>query len=585
MSIVRVAVPVYRGKRKFHIDKGRPWSVAEHVLLQAIATKSQTASELEEISGLPRRLIIEAIIRLMRAGWLELSQGTSGVVFRTNKIGSAMAIRDELPNAPKRIVRWLSFIVDRLTGTVFHGREMPPVEKHIVEARAADEVLVWIEPRESELREEVDQVVTNLFREDEKFISMDPVGDRLVERYVIVTVKDGKLEGLPSGATEELRSIILEAAEQAPERPRGAGSPSVRAPEPTPISERPLPEPRDVVFSQADLILGGEAHRKAIEQALKKANHRVIIHSTFINSKNFFAFDGLMSDAISRGAQIDVLWGEDEGKSEGAKSLAAANEIRDVIKKRGIEALLRIHPFSTGSHAKMVVADDGNHDRLHAVVGSCNWLSSSFASYEASVRLRDPQIVADVLWQLSELSRGGYGHWTSLTNELAGMANRMRSAPSPVGARAQASIVLGPQHAQYVRQARDDAKHSITVLSHRLGPVANAAVVVPAIAAAQSKKVKASLFFGRLTGAMEGMDQAELVFEARQHGVEIRPVHEPRLHAKVLAWDKDAALITSQNWLSADPAEGAIRQEIGVFIRAQNVARHLVEQFEYSRHP
>jgi phosphatidylserine/phosphatidylglycerophosphate/cardiolipin synthase-like enzyme len=67
--------------------------------------------------------------------------------------------------------------------------------------------------------------------------------------------------------------------------------------------------------------------------------------------------------------------------------------------------------------------------------------------------------------------------------------------------------------------------------------------------------------------------------------VNIKPVHNPRLHAKILAWDDDTLAITSQNWLSADPAEGALRREIGVLIQSSKVADYLLRRFEHARQP
>ena len=50
------------------VDKGRPWSVIEHVILEALAEKAWTTAELAVAGKLPRRIVIEACARLMRAG-------------------------------------------------------------------------------------------------------------------------------------------------------------------------------------------------------------------------------------------------------------------------------------------------------------------------------------------------------------------------------------------------------------------------------------------------------------------------------------------------------------------------------------
>lgn len=77
MSVVRVAIPLLKGKRKFYLEKGRPWSLAEHVLLAALANKPRTVGELAIAGDVPQRLVLEALIRLMRAGWVSLQQQPS----------------------------------------------------------------------------------------------------------------------------------------------------------------------------------------------------------------------------------------------------------------------------------------------------------------------------------------------------------------------------------------------------------------------------------------------------------------------------------------------------------------------------
>jgi cardiolipin synthase len=36
MSLIKVAIPVLQGRRKFHFDKGRPWTVLEQLLLHEL---------------------------------------------------------------------------------------------------------------------------------------------------------------------------------------------------------------------------------------------------------------------------------------------------------------------------------------------------------------------------------------------------------------------------------------------------------------------------------------------------------------------------------------------------------------------
>jgi phosphatidylserine/phosphatidylglycerophosphate/cardiolipin synthase-like enzyme len=146
-------------------------------------------------------------------------------------------------------------------------------------------------------------------------------------------------------------------------------------------------------------------------------------------------------------------------------------------------------------------------------------------------------------------------------------------------------LLNSSDHAELVLRARDEAQHRIVVMSHRIGLAGRPMVVIPALAAARATQVGVELYYGRPTGVLSGVDAAGLAAEFAREGVAIKPVHKPRLHAKLLAWDDDAVAITSQNWLSADPAEGALRREIGVFIQSNKVADVLLRRFEHARQP
>src|SRR5205823_78337 len=78
--------------------------------------------------------------------------------------------------------------------------------------RAEREPVVFLEPRSVEGDFEVRDLIDHLFREDEQFVAMDPGGDRLMERFGLVLVRDDKVEGLPERAPAALKEAILEAA-------------------------------------------------------------------------------------------------------------------------------------------------------------------------------------------------------------------------------------------------------------------------------------------------------------------------------------------------------------------------------------
>lgn len=565
MTAVKVAIPVYRGKRKFFLDKGRPWSVVEHLILAALSTRPSSALELAKAGNLPRRLVIEILIRLMRAGWVELDERHGGVQFRATGAGAANAIRDELPSAPKRMSRWMNFIIDRITGSVYRSREMPFHHAEEVKARALRELIVFLEPRDVPANYGVHDLVDCLFSEDERFVSVDPSGDRLMDRYALVTVRGDEIEGLPARAPEELSRLVREAAKKARGLSVGTRQHVYRSEDPLLVGEGSRPPAVSMVFSPDDLIIGGQAHRTAFERMLKEARRRVVIHSTFVRVDRFNEQLPILADAAKAGVLVDILWGEGDRPGHEGKTRAAVKLIRSQLEAAGLDEMIRLHSFTTRSHAKFILADRG--DRFVGLVGSCNWFTTDFSNFEVSARLRDPEIVGQLTYAAAELSRGAHGLWTNLTTSLAQLADDARRASPPSGPKVLGQLVIGPQHKAYVRDARDHAHRSITVASHLLAPAARQAVLVPALAAPVPGLVRRCYHeHGQVTQGGHPEAFADVEF-----------IQAPSLHAKLLAWDDDNLVVTSQNWLSADPSQANPLREIGVFLCSPGLATSVTQ--------
>ena len=579
MSVVRVAVPVLHGRRRFHFDKGRRWSLVEHVILDALTRQSDTASRLAEQAAIPRRVVIESLIRLMRAGWVELVTETTGVTFRSTPNGKLAAALDELPAVPRRLSRVMNFVVDQVSGTIYRSRELTFYHKHVVEQWAITETIVYLKRPSEEIDTQVRPLVEALFLDDEKFVSMDWSGDRLSERWALVTVRDDEPEGLPTRAPVALLDAVKEAALAAPKNPRKGQHIEHSRVDYGKFRTVTELKTHTVDLSGADLVLGGQEHFDMLRRVLKGARYRVVIHSTFISTECFMDILPIMEKALGRGVVIDVLWGQNDIDENVKSSREAVKQIQKVVSSRSLENL-RLHPFSTASHCKILISDVADGRGVCAWVGSCNWLSSKFQSFEGSIRLKDERIVADVVDQVVELSKGANGHWIPLTNELAALAASLRSRARSVNGRCEAQVVLGTRHADIVRKARDESKQRMFVTSHRFGVAGLAAVLDPAMVAANSNGLEVSLYYGTASASFGGTNVATATMNATAAGVRVRPVRNPQLHAKLLAWDEDAVVVTSQNWLSADPSDSRPRQEIGVFVRAPGLANNLIRRFE-----
>jgi cardiolipin synthase len=136
---------------------------------------------------------------------------------------------------------------------------------------------------------------------------------------------------------------------------------------------------------------------------------------------------------------------------------------------------------------------------------------------------------------------------------------------------AKASLVVDEQHSHFVLRARDEAQQRIFLSSHRLGPSSRPGVLIPLMEACRSGCVRAEVHFGRFDGITR-LAQSQWVADAQTYGVTVAPTKLDGLHAKVLAWDGNSALITSLNWLSAHPTGSRVPREIGVWIELPGIS-------------
>ena len=568
MSAVQVAIPVLRGKRRFKIERGRRWSIVEHLLLWAVSDEAASAEALESDAQLPRRIIVEAFVRLMRAGWVEMVSTREGTLFKATPTGRIQAARDDLQTFPLVQHRWLGFTFDQVTGTVFRSRELRPVHQNDLPSD-----VVRLPESSLHATEDMGDVFAALEGPDEVIVGVQASPERLVRRYALVSVIDGKVDGLPSRAPQALHDRVCEAAKASSARtPRLAAAPT-SAPDHAESSRGPS----EGVFRQSDLIVGGQDHRDFLRKTIRSARERVLIHSTFIN-EHAFAFLPDLLHAAGNGVRVDIFWGQDEDRKINASSRAHCERLKAEIAAKDRSGSVLVHMFSTGSHSKIVVSDDGRGGWF-AAVGSCNWLGSPFESFEVSAKVRDPDVCGRLVRHLATMSMGREGIWHELSTDITILGRRIEQSNRTSERKVPMRILLSHDHAALALRASVEARNRLFVTSHRIGVAGKPMIIMPAVAAATANGVKTDLFFGTGTDTFTAVAAGQMTLDLRSTGVRLLPVHVPRLHAKLLGWDDDALAVTSQNWLSADPADSAPLRELGLFINAPRVADQLITAF------
>jgi hypothetical protein len=192
--------------------------------------------------------------------------------------------------------------------------------------------------------------------------------------------------------------------------------------------------------------------------------------------------------------------------------------------------------------------------------------------------------VADVAFELAELSRPRDGQIPDLASELTRLGQNLENngPKARTHSHAVAQLVLGSEHASQLHVARDDTQKEVLLLSHRLG-VAARPVLKTLAAAAGAHGVVPIVYYGRLNKPVTQADAVTETEQMRGAGVELAPILKPRIHAKVLCWDNDDIVVSSLNWLSADPSADYLRAEIGIHIHAKDVAKVFREKLSAAR--
>lgn len=568
--IRRVAIPIIYSTVRLHLEKGRRWSVAEHLLLFALSEGEATAEELSRQSRLHPRMAVQALVNLMRVGWVEILVTGDRVRFAVTEGGRAHVGKEELPVLTEPMTKDLKFAVDRVLGRVLRWRALTFVPQNRFD-RVVDDDMVVLPVTADLANPKLSDIIDSLLDADETHRGSDTSAARPGEGWVIATVVGDKVEGLPRDVPD-LKRLVVAAAAEAGEVAARSGPASVEA------RPRASGQPaREIHVAAQDVVSGDAEHRDHLLATIAAARSWIAIHSTFVRPEPFLELlPHLQRAARDHGVRTDVFWGKGDERDPDAGSRRIVEGYRAEVAARDLQQFVKVHPFSTGSHAKLLIADDGR-GRYQATIGSANWLYTDFTSFEVSVRLSDGPIVADVLNALADMAYIATGNWAGVPLDLAGRARTaMADTSRRTGRRVTARLLLGEDHVSMFEAARDGAERQIVIASHRLGAAAENMALAPARAAVADRGIDALVYYSTPSDRVTAAIATGMRFRAERDGVRLRQVTDPRMHAKFMLWDDDDLVVTSLNLLSGDPAAGL--GEIGVHLHGTGVGRDLLDR-------
>ena len=567
-----ILLPVYKGVVQATIDKGHRWSDIEHLVLIGLCQNDYTITELECQSNLPSEVLLEAINRLMRAGWVEIKETENRIAFRATLFGLAEADKVTLTRIPREQTRKLHFVIDRVSNTVFSSRECvllkEPRARRLLKENKDNPPFVMMPNIFDDDLPTYGEIVEPLLWFDEEFVTYNAEKSWLSnDFYAKLIVTGEEVEGLPDNAPASLKSVLIGKAT------RAAAS----------NSKNDVVDGAMVKLSEAwpkygidldtqDLCIGGKAHEDLFNELMRNARRRVIIHSTFLRHGALAERLDVIAIAVKQGAEVDILWDRVETNKAG-KTLRIC---RNLISKRGLAHAVRIQPTPTGSHAKLLVADDGQGEYV-AVVGSCNWLYSGFESMEVSVCFRNRQMVYDCLGILEKLIRRPRFRDAQLRSDIVALRTQIKPIAKDMIGSVHARLLSFGCHEECIELVRDTAKRDIFIASHKLGGPVETQMLIPLATAAQAGATDVSVYYEKQSGPAEGEAVLDALDKKYKSSIHLNQVD--KAHAKLLCWDDDHVVITSLNWLSKDIDCQKRLSEIGVYLKGSGLASYLKERY------
>lgn len=561
-----VYLPLYRMAVSYLYSFGRRWSIIEQMLLIETTTAKHTASELAIMANVPHRLVVEALINLLRANWIEVRSENDNVYFAATPAGQLRAKEKTLPERLQKDIRWDSVCVDRLTGHWMRADDLDLVYDRDLPADAVklQPLLHTFEPNDAALRD--------LFRLNLNE-SLEPTTPQFRTPslpHARVGIAFGEVQtGLAPNAPLSLQEALVRAAADVSDDDQ-ASYPKK--------SQMAQGVARDNLTPD-DIIVGGAAHLKLLREILARARSTVVIHSCFLSAATLRNLLPDLEHASRRRVRVELLWGlhvDPEASGPPQRFSDATGVLAELpVATRG---RIQLSPHSSGSHAKVLIYDDRETGQWTTIVGSCNYLSSDFDWVEVSLRTRSALFASKVLSRLLSNQLPAVGNWSGTARRLNSIWAELKHNVRTREEEGNYAISLVADHDHYacITLARDHAVKEIEIACDLYGLAAETSVLVPMETAA-SRGISVNLEYTRPSKFLLDEGREPDPRELAKRGIGIGRVNN--VHAKYLGWDDDSLVISSFNWMATSvDARRSRGAEIGALIEGPGIRKILAQK-------
>lgn len=609
---IYVAIPFYSVTADFNILIEEGWSYIDNIFLKYIADCPRSMEDLVLSSNLPRQLIIQIIIPMVKMGWIELLHipERSCYAFTATRSGKKVSEDAKLPTVKNNYSRKRDYLFEPFSAKCFES--LPYGSPIRLESRARVLELTrqkkismidfpefsYIFPKDQDIFNSVKKGTEQVIGFEKK--SSFSLNDKKEEKFIVVVlIRHNNGRYRVDGA--DLKSWLGNYCFFIEEKVNDSDT-SRKIIEPKQkkyfFQDSNLELLNDQIFVDREKIgflYGGNANKDALISGIKKANSYLIIHTTFIGEwilkKEGFIMDEL-KDAAKRGVYILIMWGKDdfykikESELERMKKVEQfLDTVNQELKNDGFESTINLNEPRTGSHAKYFLYDTVENESF-SLVGSCNFLFSNFDRFEASVLIDNAALSLKLLEITVSLSvgRNGVSSRSNDTNfRRISDTIKNKILNSRIESRGEnhnfyrVNLILKGEHYPILERAKNNANKKIFICSDKINPT----LYRPIWDCLKSKRdgCNVEAFYSNPSEGythteisdLSGLARTQLNLTIKKHA----PPHGRTNHSKVLCWDKNNILITSLNWFSSNAScINTIQDsyhEIGIFIEGENV--------------
>lgn len=532
-----------------------------------------TSVSVSHALGISHQIVEASISRLMRFGLIEVRFGENSALHMTEAAREHLKAGRPLPERSSQREMFISLVFDRLGGSVFRRRNVKIINP---KSLPRDSLLVNFaegEPDETDesMEQRVRKMLSGSLRPGESFAGVRQVHSTIAPRYVQIDLEEAKEGRFPEGSSENLEMFVSDFISSG-KLPQVEGHKS---------SGLDVGDAIDLEISPDQLIAGGAHHLSKFEEMVGSARSDIFILSTFVASQDDpkaelgqNAIWSALEDACRRGVHVHLFLGTSlDQDNRHAKAMNAL-----FLRLRQAGGNVAVYTETVRSHAKFIIADDGL-DGGQAIIGSCNWLQSPFQAHEMSLTATEDKFVVNCLELLRSISSSLPSARSSRDAMQSMQTALSRSRPQLVEkdlevkrVAAKIRFLLGPDHLPLLRTAAHSAKHRFVCFSHKLGAPMYSNLFDPAqIAGQRIEDVRT--YYSLPTGPVKKRHAKKAIMDLEETvKVTQSPRKSPMLHAKVLLWDEDDAVVSSFNWGSQSASEERPLDELGIHIYGEGIA-------------